>query len=257
MKSRIDRSCGARSQKTSTSGWTRPRLIRTESTKRMSPSCALGDQLADLQHRRACSSTCGRSSGPGPARRPRPTIVRRAAPRSASGFSTSTCLPASSAASAIGAWVRAGVAIATASMSSRASRSLDRRHRPRRSSGPDDLAGPVGVEVADGDQVPVRAGPEVADEVRAPVARRPPRPRAAGRSCHAPHVSVGSSVTNPRGHVRRYRTFSPRDDGVNTRTAAPRRPSTTRGRRSRRTTPDGHGPVRSGLAGGTNTTSTK
>ena len=52
MKSRIDRSCGARSQKTSTSGWTSPRLIRTESTNRISPSSPVCDQLADLQHGR-------------------------------------------------------------------------------------------------------------------------------------------------------------------------------------------------------------
>ena len=37
MKSMMDRSCGARSQNTSTSGWTSPRLIRTESMNRISP----------------------------------------------------------------------------------------------------------------------------------------------------------------------------------------------------------------------------
>src|SRR5665648_210682 len=52
MKSRIDRSWGARSQKTSTSGWISPRLMRTESTKRMFPSEPSAINSRDLQHRR-------------------------------------------------------------------------------------------------------------------------------------------------------------------------------------------------------------
>ena len=58
---------------------------------------AVRDQLADLAAPPACSSRCGRPSGPGRCSRPpRPSRGRRST-LSASGFSTSTCLPARSA----------------------------------------------------------------------------------------------------------------------------------------------------------------
>ena len=82
-------------------GWTSPRLIRTESTKRMSPSSPPCDQLADAAARPACSSRCGRTSGPGRAALGLVDHLRgRSASVAASGFSTSTCLPARSAARA-------------------------------------------------------------------------------------------------------------------------------------------------------------
>ena len=79
-------------------------------------------------------------------------------------------MPAASAARAIGAWVRAGVAMATASMSSRRSKLSSEVSTSTVDRGADDLAGAALVEIADRDQIPVRRATEVADQVRTPIA---------------------------------------------------------------------------------------
>ena len=108
-KSRIDRSCGARSQNTSTSGWTSPRLIRTESTNRMSPSSPAPTSSRILLHRGRVAVGVvahqdaplllgdGQASPPPP--RPIPPAASRparACRRACSGMPSSACVaPAS------------------------------------------------------------------------------------------------------------------------------------------------------------------
>ncbi len=97
------------------SRWTSPRLIRTESTILEVAELAGADQLPELLHRRGVAvgvvahqdeaALLGRLDE---LARPRRSVA-------ASGFSTRTCLSASSAAIATARWVAAGVATTTAS----------------------------------------------------------------------------------------------------------------------------------------------
>ena len=79
MKSRIDRSCGARSQNTSTSGWTRPRLMRTESTYWRSPSSPPSTSSTDALHRRRVAVGVVAHQHEAPRRRRRPRASRPSA----------------------------------------------------------------------------------------------------------------------------------------------------------------------------------
>ncbi len=95
-------------------------------------------------------------------------MARPRATLSASGFSTSTCLPARSASSASPWCVRAGVAMATAWMSGSSSTRCEAVGDVDVRTG--DLPRPVEVEVADHPEVPLRRAAEVADQVGTPVA---------------------------------------------------------------------------------------
>ena len=120
-KSRIERSCGARSQSTSMSGCTSPRLMRTESTYWTSPISPATDELPDPPHRwRVAVGVIAHEHQTG-VLAPSPASFTASASDAVSGFSTRTCLPASRAARTRSKWVAAGVAIATAATAGSAS----------------------------------------------------------------------------------------------------------------------------------------
>ena len=131
----IERSCGARSQITP-SDWYLPRFMRDEVMKYTSPRT-----LASISSLTLLTGGLYTKVWPGISVRPRRAAIsirsRASADVVASGFSTSTCLPASSAALAIAWCVRGGVATTSASMLSSlrtSSRSLNsglaRRNAP-------------------------------------------------------------------------------------------------------------------------------
>jgi len=136
-------------------------------------------RLPDDQ-RNSVPSRCHHARGLGASSMVRARGVR------ANGFSQSTCLPAAIAASAIGAWVCGGVAIATASAPGRA-RASARSVRP---SGPR-IGRPARLSS------PVRRR---ADQVEA---RR--RQRAQGGDAAEPGTTITTPVTAPRGLSDRSR----------------------------------------------------
>ena len=88
----------------------------------------------------------------------------------ASGFSTSTCRPASRQRLARGKWVDTGVAIATASRGS-SSKLVQRADQLEVSVLPPDRLEPRGLASQIGRDLGQRTAGEIADEVRTPVAR--------------------------------------------------------------------------------------
>ena len=104
------------------------------------------DQLADRDDRRAVEERVARHQH-------EPALARRgaissthSADEAASGFSTKTCLPASSAAAASGKWVETGVAIATASIVVVVEHLLEVARRARRRVAPRDRSSARGRE---------------------------------------------------------------------------------------------------------------
>ena len=126
------------------------------------PSRPVGDQLPGQRDRR--HPAVGEADHRPHARAPRPrsaaaAIASASATVLASGFSHSTCLPASSAAIAISAWVSPGVQMSTRSMSSRstsARQSVSVDAQPSRSGRGARRA--VGVPAGQHGQLPGRSG---------------------------------------------------------------------------------------------------
>ena len=187
-KSKTDRSCGARSHKTSTSGWIRPRLIRTESMNRISPERTRRPRARGSCRPRACSSRCGPPSARGP-RRGRPHHLRAYSRAVGERLLDEDVLAGAQRGqgdAVMGAaqewrWRQRRVAVGQHLVESSV-------RRPPSARSPSTRQARCRVEVADGDQVPVLTGGEVADQVGAPVAGTDDRDPETVSTCCSPVV---------------------------------------------------------------------